>query len=203
MTRKGIKSFLLNFSFLPFVKKRLERGCFDLGLETYIVNSFFQVFLRFNTNFLLHFTSKAIISKNIKVQKSKESKSVYQSFAASGGCYYQAMNGIEIGEGTLWAFGCKIISANHKMEKGKLQEHDIDNEPVRIGKYVWLGANVVVLPKVQIGDYVVVGAGAVVTKNIPAYSIAVGNPARVVGVRCEICLNKVEKNKECNCNLKK
>ncbi|MBR7115749.1 MAG: sugar O-acetyltransferase, partial [Alistipes sp.] len=43
-----------------------------------------------------------------------------------------------------------------------------------------LGANVTVLPGVTIGDRAVVGAGSVVTRDIPADSIAVGNPCRVV-----------------------
>jgi len=53
-------------------------------------------------------------------------------------------------------------------------------KPVRIGNDCWLGANVVVCPGVTIGDNCVIGAGSVVTKDIPADSLAVGVPARVV-----------------------
>ncbi len=53
-------------------------------------------------------------------------------------------------------------------------------EPVRIGNRVWLGAGVTVCPGVTIGDNCVIGAGSVVTKDIPANSIAVGSPARVI-----------------------
>lgn len=192
MYRKKIKKILSKFSFIPVIGKALSRGYFDLGFETYIVNSFFQKILRFNTNFLLHFTSRAITSKNIKIESDKESISVYRSFAASGSCYYQAMNGIEIGKGTIWAYGCKFLSANHSLERGKLDGHDIHNIPIKIGKYVWLGASVIVLSKVKIGDYAVVGAGSVVTKDLPDYAIAVGNPAKIVGYRCENCLLKKE-----------
>ena len=45
---------------------------------------------------------------------------------------------------------------------------------------VWIGAGVIILPGVTIGNNVVIGAGSVVTKNIPAYSLAVGNPCRVI-----------------------
>ncbi|MGO1885884.1 MAG: DapH/DapD/GlmU-related protein, partial [Citricoccus sp.] len=48
------------------------------------------------------------------------------------------------------------------------------------GRRVWLGANVTVLPGVTIGDNSVVGAGSVVTKDVPANTVAVGSPARVV-----------------------
>lgn len=56
---------------------------------------------------------------------------------------------------------------------------------VRVGNDVWLGTGVVVTAGVTIGDGCIVGAGAVVTKDIPAGSIAVGVPAKVVGRRNE------------------
>jgi acetyltransferase-like isoleucine patch superfamily enzyme len=55
--------------------------------------------------------------------------------------------------------------------------------PVTIGMYVWMGFGVSVLPGVTVGDYAVIGAGSVVTKDIPPYSIAAGNPARVLRQR--------------------
>jgi acetyltransferase-like isoleucine patch superfamily enzyme len=50
----------------------------------------------------------------------------------------------------------------------------------RIGKNAKLGANVTVLPGVRIGANALIGAGAVVTKDVPAGSVVVGNPARVI-----------------------
>lgn len=52
---------------------------------------------------------------------------------------------------------------------------------VEIGNNVFIGASSIVLPNVKIGNNVVVGAGSVVTKDIPDNSIAVGNPAKVIG----------------------
>jgi len=51
---------------------------------------------------------------------------------------------------------------------------------VHIGKGVSIGVNVVVLPGVTIGEGAIIGAGSVVTKDIPPYTIAAGNPARVI-----------------------
>ncbi|MDD7138981.1 MAG: DapH/DapD/GlmU-related protein [Clostridium sp.] len=54
------------------------------------------------------------------------------------------------------------------------------SKPIVLGKNVWIGAGAIVLPGVTIGDNSVVGAGAVVTRNIPANTVAAGNPARVL-----------------------
>ena len=56
----------------------------------------------------------------------------------------------------------------------------LDTGKVRIGDNVWIGGNVVICPGVTIGDNVVIGAGSVVTKDIPAWSVAAGNPCKVI-----------------------
>lgn len=45
---------------------------------------------------------------------------------------------------------------------------------------VWIGIGVVILPGVKIGKCSIVGAGSIVTKDVPPYSVVVGNPARVI-----------------------
>ena len=53
-------------------------------------------------------------------------------------------------------------------------------KPINIGNNCWIASNVVVIGGVTIGDGCVIGAGSVVTRDIPANSLAVGNPCRVV-----------------------
>jgi len=53
-------------------------------------------------------------------------------------------------------------------------------QPCRVGSYVYVGFGVIVLPGVTIGDHCLIGAGAVVTRDVPAGSVVVGNPARVL-----------------------
>ena len=87
---------------------------------------------------------------------------------------------IYIGEGTMLAPNVTIIAASHPISP-KLRAAGYGcNEPVHIGKNVWIASNVTVLPGVHIGDNSVIGAGSVVTKDIPGNVLAVGNPAKVL-----------------------
>jgi acetyltransferase-like isoleucine patch superfamily enzyme len=56
-------------------------------------------------------------------------------------------------------------------------------DPIEIAHGVWVGANSVVLKGVTIGNGAVIGAGSVVSRDVPAYAIAVGNPAQVIDYR--------------------
>jgi acetyltransferase-like isoleucine patch superfamily enzyme len=68
-----------------------------------------------------------------------------------------------------------IFSEWHKINNNSHHRGD-----VIIGNDVWIGRNVLILSGAEIGDGAVIGAGAVVAGKIPPYSIAVGNPARVI-----------------------
>lgn len=63
---------------------------------------------------------------------------------------------------------------------------------VEIGNNVFIGAGSIILPNVKIGNNVIIGAGSVVTTDIPENSLAVGNPAKVIGTTSEY----IEKNRE-------
>lgn len=79
-----------------------------------------------------------------------------------------------------------ITASDYQFVAGKpFRDQPKRERDIRIGNDVWLGARVVVTAGVTIGDGCIVGAGAVVTKDLPAGSIAVGVPAKVVGRREE------------------
>ena len=90
-----------------------------------------------------------------------------------------------IGEDTLIASGVHIISGSNQHSFSDLstpiQQQGGTYTKVTIGKDCWIGNGALVFA--NIGDHSVIGAGSVVTKDIPAYSIAVGNPARVIRSR--------------------
>ena len=53
-------------------------------------------------------------------------------------------------------------------------------KPIKIGNDVWVGGGVIILPGVTVGDGCTLGAGSVVTKDVEAYTVVAGNPARVI-----------------------
>ena len=76
-----------------------------------------------------------------------------------------------------------IISENHAIdpECGRpYAAQPLISKTIEICENCWIGEKVVILPGVTIGEWSIIGAGSVVNSNIPSYSIAVGNPARVI-----------------------
>lgn len=63
------------------------------------------------------------------------------------------------------------------------ENHSRTIKPVTIGNDVWIGTNVVLLPGITVHDGAIVGAGAVVTKDVPAYAVVGGVPARIIKFR--------------------
>ena len=87
---------------------------------------------------------------------------------------------VEIGDNVFIAPNCCITTAGHPInidERNRGLEYAY---PIKIGNNVWIGAGANILPGVTIGDNVTIGAGSVVNKSIPANSIAVGTPCKVI-----------------------
>ncbi len=93
--------------------------------------------------------------------------------------------GVTIGEKTMVGMHVCILSSDHKVPPRGVEMWGQGDAllPTKIGRDVWIGAHAVILGGVTIGDGCVIGAGAVVTKDLPAYSIAVGVPAKIVRTR--------------------
>lgn len=73
-----------------------------------------------------------------------------------------------------------IFAATHETEVQSRRDNIEFAREISIGRDCWIGGHVVILPGVVIGDGCTIGAGSVVTKSIPAFSVAMGTPAKVV-----------------------
>lgn len=103
----------------------------------------------------------------------------YTEIYGHGGC--------DVGDDCQIAGHCYIIPANHRFDDPTIpiRKQGTDHRGVSIGDDCWLGHGVSVLDGVTIGRGSVIGARAVVTSSLPAFSVAVGAPARVVSRRGE------------------
>jgi len=81
-----------------------------------------------------------------------------------------------------WGPGARVLGSQHSGVPADIPtiQTDLIIEPVRIGAWVDIGVNAVIMPGVTVGKGAIVGAGAVVTKDVAPFSIVAGVPARFV-----------------------
>ena len=98
------------------------------------------------------------------------------------GCYLSGEGGLQIEDEVLIGPGAKLLSAGHEYdhEPVSIYRHGLSYGTVTVEKGAWIGAGATILEGVTVGKGAVVGAASVVTKDVPAFSIVAGNPARVI-----------------------
>lgn len=105
---------------------------------------------------------------------------VGKNFFANYNCSIIDVAPVTIGDNCQLAPNVAIYTAGHPLHpvsRNSMYEYGIE---VTIGDNVWIGGNTVILPGIHIGSNTVIGAGSVVTKDIPDWSLAAGNPCRVI-----------------------
>lgn len=105
---------------------------------------------------------------------------VGRNFFANYNCTILDVAKVKIGDNCMLAPNVAIYTAGHPLHpdtRNTMYEYGIE---VNIGDNVWIGGNVVICPGVTIGNNCVIGAGSVVTKDIPDWSLAAGNPCKVI-----------------------
>lgn len=105
---------------------------------------------------------------------------VGKNFFANYNCTILDVAKVVIGDNCLLAPNVSIYTAGHPVHpetRNTMYEYGIG---VTIGDNVWIGGSSVICPGVHIGNNCVIGAGSVVTKDIPDWSVAAGNPCRVI-----------------------
>jgi acetyltransferase-like isoleucine patch superfamily enzyme len=110
-----------------------------------------------------------------------------------GASTFVCAEGIDVGDDVLISWGCTIVDHNSHALAWKDRSQDVENwyegrkdwkpverAAVRIGNKAWIGFNAIILKGVTIGEGAIVGAGSVVTRDVPAFTIVAGNPARPI-----------------------
>lgn len=136
------------------------------------------------------------------VFESSNGQVIIGSHSYVGGGTFISCSSIEIGDYVTIAWGGTFYDHDSHSLDYLMRRKDIDDEledirngrsfiehkdwsvvnskPIRICNDAWIGMNVIILKGVTIGEGAVVGAGSVVTKNVPAWAVVAGNPAKVV-----------------------
>lgn len=94
-------------------------------------------------------------------------------------CSLTAAENIVIGNQCMFANNFVVVDHDHDRKDGKILK-ELVSAPVKIGNNVWCGANITVLKGVTIGDGAVIAAGSVVNRDVAAYSVVAGVPARKI-----------------------
>lgn len=110
-----------------------------------------------------------------------------------GASLLAAATSIEVGDDVLISWGCNIVDHNSHAVAWSQRTTDVSEwyhdrkdwtpvvvKPVRIMDKSWVGLNTIILKGVEVGEGAVVAAGSVVTKSVPPWTIAAGNPAKVI-----------------------
>lgn len=117
------------------------------------------------------YPNKIVIGKNVSINR--------------GCCFLASAHSKEkvdilIGDNCVFAPGVSLLSAGHDYTSLTLPD---TSGQIKIGDNVWCGANCIILQGISIGEGAVIGAGSVVTKNVPAYTVWAGNPAKQINIR--------------------
>lgn len=95
-------------------------------------------------------------------------------------CVVLDVGQVTIGSHVLFGPAVQIYTATHPLSAAERREGLESARPITIGSDVWVGGGCIICPGVTIGDRSVIGAGSVVTRDIPADTVAAGNPCRVL-----------------------
>ena len=103
-----------------------------------------------------------------------------KNFYANHNCVILDCAKVTFGDHVMVGPNCGFYTACHPIYPQQRREGVEFARPITVGNDVWFGGGCTVLPGVTIGDGCVIGAGSVVTRDIPASTVAAGNPCRVL-----------------------
>jgi acetyltransferase-like isoleucine patch superfamily enzyme len=138
---------------------------------------------------IIEIAAGAVIDSFVKIKPAGGSGNVYVggNTVINSGCVIYTGNGVVIGRGCAIAANCTFAAVNHEYRDADRPITQQRFMPSRGGIVieddVWIGANTVILDGAVLGKGCVVGAGSVVREKLLPYSINVGSPTRMIGMR--------------------
>lgn len=131
--------------------------------------------------FLINIEPKVIIYRNAEIRDPHKLK-IGKGSIIGNDAILDARNSIEIGENVNLSTGVWLWSEQHDYQS-KDFALDVKKKGIKIGDRAWLGPRTIILPDITIGEGAVVAGGAVVTKDVEAFTVVGGIPAKVIGQR--------------------
>jgi acetyltransferase-like isoleucine patch superfamily enzyme len=168
-------------------------------LNNYDLKKMFKYLLRlsarFNSNLFAECGENVIIHENCFITN-PEKTTIGSNVYIGPRCEFFSAGKVYIGSGTIFGQDVLLVTSNHNYNSQDLKALPYDNRnilsPINIKENCWIGSRAIIMPGVTIEEGSVIGAGSVVTKNVPKYSIVVGNPAKVIKKRNEERYNEIK-----------
>lgn len=176
---RGINK-VISFLYFLILKLRGLQGGWGVNITFNSVIKGWLCNVYLGKNVVFHNGVRLIISRNSKlILKDRAWVSAYTSIIT------MPNTKIEIGKNTMFGPNCILVSADHNInDKLSLRDSGHTVGDILIEDNCWIGANTVITKGITIGQGAIIGACSVVTKDIPAMSVAVGQPAKVIKRRC-------------------
>lgn len=174
------KERIYGYSFFDFFKwilytHLLSKIDYDFGkkVRCMVIKKLFK---EFGKDSFLSTGVRVLYPKRIKI---KNNVGIARDVTLDGRGY------LSIDSDTILGFETVILTSTHvsKERNIPIRKQGMYYKPVNIGKDVWIGARVMILPGITIGDGSIIAANSVVTKDIPEYSIYGGVPAKFIKKR--------------------
>jgi acetyltransferase-like isoleucine patch superfamily enzyme len=156
------------------------------GFFYYLCNHIFNHIPSYNfRHWVYKYLLRYDLGENVKIQMGcyvyiRNNFSVGDHSMINRDCVLDSRGGLVIGSRVNISPYVQIYTAEHVANSPDFAE---SRASVKIGDYVWISTRATILPGVTLGDGAIVAAGAVVNKDVPAYAIVGGVPAKVIGER--------------------
>jgi len=146
----------------------------------------------FETGVLVFHPENVALGRNVYVGHYSILKGYYKNRLEIGDetwigqqCFFHAAGGLQIGRSVGIGPGVKVLTSQHgeSPRSQAIFDAPLELRPVRIEDGADIGVGAIIMPGVTVGRGAQVGAGAVVTRDVPAYAIVAGSPARVLRER--------------------